>query len=133
MAKKEVSGKAKKTQVKHPAPKGEKQGRKHVKGEIIDADELERRGGFTGDETALLTIFLHKFEEGNVHIRYSKKLRDLAEFIYEKKLLYVPKHGGYKLMEASSIETKLCIIRKEERERKEEEERWAKKKEQKGR
>lgn len=56
-----------------------------------------------------------------------KKLKDLAEYIYETESLYIAKHGGFKLLEISSIETKLCNIRQEERERKEEEEKQVKK------
>ena len=41
--------------------------------------------------------------------------------------IYIAKHGGFKLLEISSIETKLCNIRQEERERKEEEEKQVKK------
>ncbi len=51
----------------------------------------------------------------------------LAEYIYETESLYIAKHGGFKLLEISSIETKLCNIRQEERERKEEEEKQVKK------
>ena len=88
----------------------------------------EKRGGLTGDATAFLTVYLQKFEEGEAHIHYSKKLKDLAEHIHEKEILYIPKHGGYKLMEVSSIETELCVIRRARRERLEEEERQAKEK-----
>lgn len=52
---------------------------------------------------------------------------DLAEYIYETESLYIAKHGGFKLLEISSIETKLCNIRQEERERKEEDEKQVKK------
>ena len=79
-----------------------------------------------GDATAFLTVYLQKFEEGEAHIHYSRKLKDLAEHIHEKEILYIPKHGGYKLMEVSSIETELCVIRRARRERLEEEERQAK-------
>ena len=47
--------------------------------------------------------------------------------IYETESLYIAKHGGFKLLEISSIETKLCNIRQEERERKEEDEKQVKK------
>ena len=70
---------------------------------------------------------MHKFDWGEVHIRCSKKLKDLAEYIYETESLYIAKHGGFKLLEISSIETKLCNIRQEERERKEEDEKQVKK------
>lgn len=102
--------------------KQKKSGKKREKGEIISRDELEKRKGLTGDETALLSVYLHKFEAGEMHIGYSKKLKDLAQYIYDREELYVTKHGGYKLMEVSSIETALSVIRKANRERKEEEE-----------
>ena len=57
----------------------------------------------------------------------SDALKNLAEYIYETESLYIAKHGGFKLLEISSIETKLCNIRQEERERKEEEEKQVKK------
>ena len=117
----------KKVQVKKKVQKRKKNTRRHVKGEIISWEELENRTGLTGDETELLTVYLHKFERGEVHVRCSKKLKDLAEYIYETESLYIAKHGGFKLLEISSIETKLCNIRQEERERKEEDEKQVKK------
>ncbi len=116
-----------KVQVKKKVQKRKKNTRRHVKGEIISWEELENRTGLTGDETELLTVYLHKFERGEVHVRCSKKLKDLAEYIYETESLYIAKHGGFKLLEISSIETKLCNIRQEERERKEEDEKQVKK------
>lgn len=72
-----------KVQVKKKVQKRKKNTRRHVKGEIISWEELENRTGLTGDETELLTVYLHKFERGEVHVRCSKKLKDLAEYIYE--------------------------------------------------
>lgn len=128
MASKRTTHRESKTQVKNNVQNSKKNGRGHQKGEIISRDELEKRGGLTGDATAVLAVYLHKFEEGEAHINYSKKLKDLAEYIYEKEILYIPKHGGYKLMEVSSIETELCVIRRARREQLEEEERQAKEK-----
>lgn len=125
--KKTIHGESK-TQVKNNVQKTKKNGRGHQRGEIISSDELEKRGGLTGDATALLTVYLQKFEEGEAHIHHSRKLKDLAEHIHEKEILYIPKHGGYKLMEVSSIETELCVIRRARREQLEEEERQAKEK-----
>ena len=127
MAKKKTNQQEKKVQVKKKVQKRKKNTRRHVKGEIISWEELENRTGLTGDETELLTVYLHKFERGEVHVRCSKKLKDLAEYIYETESLYIAKHGGFKLLEISSIETKLCNIRQEERERKEEDEKQVKK------
>ena len=128
MANKKTNHGESKTQVKNNVQKPKKNGRGHQRGEIISKDELEERGGLTGDATALLTVYLQKFEEGEAHIHYSKKLKDLAEHIHEKEILYIHKHGGYKLMEVSSIETELCVIRRARREQLEEEERQEKEK-----
>ena len=128
MANKKTNHGESKTQVKNNVQKPKKNGRGHQRGEIISKDELEERGGLTGDATALLTVYLQKFEEGEAHIHYSKKLKDLAEHIHEKEILYIHKHDGYKLMEVSSIETELCVIRRARREQLEEEERQAKEK-----
>lgn len=128
MANKKTNHGEAKTQVKNNVQKTKKNERGHQRGEIISRDELEERGGLTGDATALLTVYLQKFEEREAHIHYSKKLKDLAEHIHEKEILYIHKHGGYKLMEVSSIETELCVIRRDRREQLEEEERQAREK-----
>lgn len=128
MARKKMTQKEMKTRVENDAQNRKKSGSRRKKGEIISRDELEKRGGLTGDETALFTVYLQKFDQGDVHIGYSKKLKDLAEYIYEKENLYIPKHGGYKLMEVSSIETELSVIRRANREQREEEEKQAKEK-----
>ena len=109
MAKKKTNQQEKKVQVKKKVQKRKKNTRRHVKGEIISWEELENRTGLTGDETELLTVYLHKFERGEVHVRCSKKLKDLAEYIYETESLYI------------------ANIRQEERERKEEDEKQVKK------
>lgn len=126
MANKKTTHGESKTQAKNNVQNPKKNEREHQRGEIISRDELEKRGGLTGDATAFLTVYLQKFEEGEAHIHCSRKLKDLAEHIHEKEILYIPKHGGYKLMEVSSIETELCVIRRARRERLEEEERQAK-------
>ncbi|WP_279097011.1 DUF4119 family protein [Bacteroides acidifaciens] len=117
-----------KTRVKNNVQNRKKSGDRCKKTEIISRDELEKRGGLTGDETALFTVYLQKFDKGDVHMKYSKKLKDLAKHIHEKEHLYVPKQGGYKLMEVSSIETELSVIRGTLREQREEKERQAKEK-----
>lgn len=117
-----------KTRVKNNAKNRKKSGYRCKKAEIISEEELEKRGGLTGDETALFTVYLQKFEEGNVHMGHSKKLKDLAKQIYKKEHLYVSKQGGYKLMEISSIKTKLSVIRGDLREQQKEIERQAKEK-----
>lgn len=128
MTSKKAPKKEAKTPVKNNGRKLKKNSNKRLKGEIISEDELERRGGLTGDETDLFTAYLQKFDKGEIHMGYSKKLKDLAKLIYEKELLYVPKKGGYKLMEISSIETELSVIRRTLREQREEKERQAKEK-----
>ena len=126
MASKKTPKREVKTRVKNNAQNREKSGNRCKKAEIISKDELEKRGGLTGDETALFTVYLQKLDEGEVHMGYSKKLKDLAKQIYEKENLYVPKQGGYKLMEISSIETELSVIRGILREQREEKERQSK-------
>lgn len=128
MASKKTPKREAKTRVKNNAQNWKKSGDRCKKTEIISWDELERRGGMTGDETALFTVYLQKLDEGEIHMGYSKKLKDLAKQIHEKEHIYVSKQGGYKLMEISSIETKLSVIRGTLREQQEEKERQAKEK-----
>lgn len=105
-----------KKQVKNSTSKGIKCTVEHHKPEIINKDELERRTGFTGDNTEILSAFLHKLDNNEAHLNFSKKLKDLATYIYEIKILYVSSKGGYKPMELSSIETELSNIRCAEKE-----------------
>lgn len=128
MASKKTPKREAKTRVKNNAQNRKKSGSGCNKAEIISEEELEKRGGMTGDETALFTVYLQKLDEGGIHMGHSKKLKDLAKQIHEKEHLYVPKQGGYKLMEISSIETKLSVIRGTLREQQEEKERQAKEK-----
>lgn len=82
------------------------------KEEIISKEELEKRGGITAGRTIFLTTYLKLSFDGHIHYRNSAKLIDLARFIYEKKLLYVSKQGGFKLMEINSINTELSALKK---------------------
>ena len=41
-----------------------------------------------------------------------KKLINMAQYIYDQKVLYIHKHDGYKLMEFSSIHAELGGIEK---------------------
>lgn len=82
------------------------------KEEIISKEEMEKRGGITGGRTIFLTTYLKLSFDGHIHYRNSAKLIDLARFIYEKKLLYVSKQGGFKLMEVNSINTELSALKK---------------------
>lgn len=95
-------------------------GRQH-KEEIISKEELNDRGGICGDTTYYLTMHLIIFFDGYVIYHHSKKLIDLAQFIYNLKTLYIPKHGGYKLMELSSIITELAALKKSVEEKYEQE------------
>lgn len=80
--------------------------------EIISEEEMNDRGGICGDTTYYLTMHLIIFFDGYVIYHHSKKLIDLAQFIYNLKKLYIPKHGGFKLMELSSIITELAALKK---------------------
>lgn len=99
--------------------------------EIISEEELNERGGICGDTSIYLTTLLVIFFDGSVHYRHSKKLVVLAEFIYNCKMLYTPKYGGYKLMEISSIYTEIAqlskAVKKQWEEEKEEERKEAEK------
>lgn len=43
---------------------------------------------------------------------YCVNLINLAQYIYDQKVLYIHKHGGYKLMELSSIHAELAALKK---------------------
>lgn len=109
-----------KKQVRNDAKKSKKRIPEHHKQEIISEEEVEKRKGFTGDHTEILSAFLHKLDGNESHLNFSKKLKDLATYIYEMKILYVHRKGEFKLMELSSIDTELSNIRRAERERMEE-------------
>lgn len=86
MAKKKTNQQEKKVQVKKKVQKRKKNTRRHVTGEIISWEELENRTGLTGDETELLTVYLHKFERGEVHVRCSKYKRQNDLRSYHKSI-----------------------------------------------
>ncbi|WP_448781000.1 hypothetical protein [Bacteroides congonensis] len=71
MASKKTPKREAKTRVKNNVQNRKKSGGRCKKAEIISEEELEKRGGLTGDETALLTVYLQKFEEGDVHMEHS--------------------------------------------------------------
>ena len=79
MANKKTNHGESKTQVKNNVQKPKKNGRGHQRGEIISKDELEERGGLTGDATALLTVYLQKFEENRQ--RRMRETEDVDELI----------------------------------------------------
>ena len=59
-----------------------------------------------------LTMHLRIFIDGYFHHPKKKKLINLAQYIYDQKVLYIHKHGGYKLMELSSIHAELAALKK---------------------
>ena len=81
------------------------------KEEIISEEELENRIAISGDIRLYLTMHLRIFIDGYFH-HPKKKLINLAKYIYDQKVLYIHKHGGYKLMELSSIHAELAALKK---------------------
>ena len=82
------------------------------KEEIISEEELENRIAISGDIRLYLTMHLRIFIDGYFHHPKKKKLINLAQYIYDQKILYIHKHGGYKLMEFSSIHAELAALKK---------------------
>ena len=82
------------------------------KEEIITEEELENRIAISGDIRLYLTMHLRIFIDGYFHHPKKKKLINLAKYIYDQKVLYIHKHGGYKLMELSSIHAELAALKK---------------------
>ena len=82
------------------------------KEEIISEEELENRIAISGDIRLYLTMHLRIFIDGHFRHPKKKKLINLAQYIYDLKVLYIHKHGGYKLMELSSIHAELAALKK---------------------
>ena len=82
------------------------------KEEIISEEELDNRIAIDGDIRLYLTMHLRIFIDGYFHHPKKKKLINLAKYIYDQKVLYIHKHGGYKLMELSSIHAELAALKK---------------------
>lgn len=57
-------------------------------------------------------MYLKIFIDGHFRHPKKRKLINLAQYIYDQKVLYIHKHGGYKLMELSSIHAELGALRK---------------------
>lgn len=57
-------------------------------------------------------MYLKIFIDGHFRHPKKKKLINLAQYIYDQKVLYIHKHGGYKLMELSSIHAELGALKK---------------------
>ena len=85
---------------------------RQTKEEIISEEELENRIAISGDIRLYLTMHLRIFIDGYFHHPKKKKLINLAKYIYDQKVLYIHKHGGYKLMELSSIHAELAALKK---------------------
>ena len=64
------------------------------KEEIISEEELENRIAISGDIRLYLTMHLRIFIDGYFHHPKKKKLINLAQYIYDQKVLYIHKHGG---------------------------------------
>ena len=90
----------------------EKAPERYSKEEIISEEELENRIAISGDIRLYLTMHLRIFIDGYFHHPKKKKLINLAQYIYDQKILYIHKHGGYKLMEFSSIHAELAALKK---------------------
>ena len=82
------------------------------KEEIISEEELENRIAIDGDIRLYFTMYLKIFIDGHFRHPKKRKLINLAQYIYDQKVLYIHKHGGYKLMELSSIHAELGALRK---------------------
>lgn len=89
--------------------------------EIIDKEELQKRGGITGDTKHYFVSYLRIYFQKKLHHSYAENLIGVAEYIAAKRELYVSTHGGYRLMKISSISDYLHRYSKEAAEELEEE------------
>ena len=92
--------------------------RRHSREEIISEEELDNRIAIDGDIRLYFTMYLKIFIDGHFRHPKKRKLINLAQYIYDQKVLYIHKHDGYKLMELSSIhaEEEYMKEKKEKRE-----------------
>lgn len=81
--------------------------------ESISLEELKRRTGFCGGTNTLLNAFLKAFMEGYFHSQPPQTLTGLAQFLYDKKMLYTHRQGNYRLMKLSSINSLLRTLKAE--------------------
>ena len=86
--------------------------RRHSGEEIISEEELDNRIAIDGDIRLYFTMYLKIIIDGHFRHPKKRKLINLAQYIYDQKVLYIHKHGGYKLMELSSIHAELGALRK---------------------
>lgn len=112
MKRKNAVKNGKRNKGKKRVPNKKKDFRRQQKEEIISKEELENREGISGDTTVVLIALLKVFLDGDFISCNSTKLIGLAKYIYKHKILYTPKHDGYKLMELSSISAELGALRK---------------------
>lgn len=86
--------------------------RRHSREEIISEEELDNRIAIL----RRISVFIHHvfkiFIDGHFRHPKKRKLINLAQYIYDQKVLYIHKHDGYKLMELSSIHAELGALRK---------------------
>lgn len=85
---------------------------RHSKEEIISEEELENRIAINGGIRIYFIAHLKIFIDGHFLHPKKKKLINMAQYIYDQKILYTHKHDGYKLMELSSIYSGLAALRK---------------------
>lgn len=83
---------------------------RHSKEEIISEEELDNRIAIDGDIRLYLTMYLKIFIDGHFRHPKKKKLINMAQYIYDQKVLYIHKHDGYKLMGFSSIHAELAAF-----------------------
>ena len=86
--------------------------RRHSREEIISEEELDNRIAIDGDIRLYFTMYLKIFIDGHFRHPKKRKLINLAQYIYDQKVLYIHKHDGYKLMELSSIHAELGALKK---------------------
>ena len=86
--------------------------RRHSREEIISEEELDNRIAIDGDIRLYFTMYLKIFIDGHFRHPKKRKLINLAQYIYDQKVLYIHKHDGYKLMELSSIHAELAALKK---------------------
>lgn len=71
--------------------------------EIISRKELEKRGGVAGSKTDIFIAYLKLHYRKMVFHTYANNLTGLANYLYERKTLYISTHGRYRLMKYTSI------------------------------
>lgn len=114
-------------QAKSSVCKKQKSGDNQAHEEIISEEKLIERNGIFGEKKVYLSMYLQLFFEKRIIRKSPRTLRDLAQYIYDKKDLYMHKKNGYKLLELSSIITELNTLSKSIKEKLKKEKEEAKK------